>query len=326
MSNNPAFKFTPGAPLILDGGFGTELAKCGLTAADFAGNLGLPLNQDGNLDLLALTRPDILSGIYRAYLYAGADIITTCTFSSTEIEQEKFQTEHLVSDINRASAKLALDEAAKFSTAEHPRYVAGSVGPTSHSLTFALIEDEDLDEDDATDDLADSYAGQIAALVSAGVDLLILETFFDVKNSRAALTAAAEVFEILGKSVPIIVSATIANGGRLLTGLTASQYFHKLTNDPHFGKLISAASLNCSFGGEALGEYLAELAKETALPLCFYPNAGLPAPDGSYSETPEHFAAVIKTLNETVSLSVTGGCCGTTPAHIATLAAAFTKA
>jgi len=309
-----AIKFSKNAPLLLDGAIGSYISSFGLSENDYNGALGLEKSQIRNNDILSLTNPAVLTRVHEDYLRAGADIVTACTFCSVYPMQAPHGAASLVRDMALNGARIAKEAAEKFSTPSHPRYAAGSVGPTDKPLSLLLISDEDADPDELIETLKDHYAEQISALVDGGVDLLLIETCFDPMNAQAAISAAREVFAEKGKALPIVVSASVGASGRILTGETPAQFFAKLPE-------VDAYSLNCG-APEELFPAAREFARGIGdMPFCFYPNAGQPDANGNYTLSPEDFADSVYDLVRELSPVMVGGCCGTTPAHIAALAA-----
>lgn len=305
--------------LVFDGGYGTAIQKHGLTEADYRGDLTLEKDQKGNNDLLCLTRPDIIRSIHEAYLDAGADMIETNTFSTTTIAMADYGCEHLVRDINLAAAKLAREacDAAQGRDGQR-RFVAGSIGPTNKTLSLSPdVNDPGFREVDF-DTLKATYREQCDALIEGGVDFLLVETCFDTLNAKAAGMAAREAEAAAGREVPLMLSFTITDmSGRNLSGHTIMAFWYSLR---HLKPLTIGA--NCAFGADKLRPYLAELAKDTDTLILAYPNAGLPNELGQYDELPERTAELIRQWVDEGLVNMVGGCCGTTPAHIAAIAKA----
>ena len=294
--------------LLLDGAMGTEIQRYALTEADFSAALQLPNlpAQKGNNDVLVLTRPDVIAGIHRAYLEAGADIISTCTFNAQRISQADYGTSSLVRDINLAAARLARAEADKMPSR---RFVAGSIGPTGRLLSLEA-EDSPL----TFDVVEDAYLEQIEALIEGGVDLLLIETIVDTLNAKAAISAASKAMEKLGRKVDIMISATLSDTGRTLSGQTVEAF---VTSVMHARPL--SIGLNCSFGAPGLLPYLRQLSKACPVAVSVHPNAGLPNANGGYDDTPSQMAAEMAVFLDEGLVDIIGGCCGTTPEHIAAL-------
>jgi len=304
--------------LITDGAFGTEIQNWKLAEADYAGHLGLPKDQKGNNDILALTKPEVPEAITRAYLAAGSDIVSTNTFSANRISQADYGAEALVAEINRASAQIArrcADEAAKDG---RPRFVAGAIGPTNKTLSLSPdVEDPGYREIDF-DFLKDVYREQTDALLEGGADFILIETVFDTLNAKAGIMAALEAGEALGRDVPIMLSMTLTDlSGRNLSGHTVEAFWHAVRH----ARPVTIG-LNCSFGAQQLRPHVGTLAKLADTLIMVYPNAGLPNELGEYDEAPDQTAALVKEWADASQVNILGGCCGSTPAHIAAIAAA----
>ena len=310
--------------LVFDGGYGTAIQKFKLEEADYRGSLDLSMDQKGNNDLLCLTRPDIIKGIHKAYFDAGADMVETNTFSSTRIAMADYGCEHLVRDINVAAAKLAREAAEEAAMQDvkngrrRRRFVAGSIGPTNKTLSLSPdVNDPGFREVDY-DSLKAEYREQCDALIEGGVDFLLIETCFDTLNAKAAGMAAREAEAASGRSVPLMVSFTITDmSGRNLSGHTITAFWYALR---HLKPLTIGA--NCAFGADLLRPYLAELAKTADTLILAYPNAGLPNELGQYDELPAKTAELIGEWVDGGLINAVGGCCGTTPDHIAAIARA----
>jgi 5-methyltetrahydrofolate--homocysteine methyltransferase len=309
--------------LVFDGAYGTAIQRYGLTEADYRGDLELKLDQKGNNDLLCLTRPDVIEEIHEAYLDAGADMIETNTFSSTRIAMADYGCEHLVREINIAAARIAR-EAAEAAEARdgRRRFVAGSIGPTNKTLSISPdVNDPGFREVDF-DTLKATYREQCDALIEGGVDFLLVETCFDTLNAKAAGLAAREAERASGREVPLMLSFTITDmSGRNLSGHTITAFWYTVR---HLKPLTIGA--NCAFGADRMRPYLAELAKEANALVLAFPNAGLPNDLGEYDELPEKTAELIKDWTDEGLVNIVGGCCGTTPAHIAAIARAVAGA
>ena len=305
--------------LVFDGGYGTAIQKHKLQEADYRGNLELAKDQKGNNDLLSITRPDIIGAIHTAYLDAGADMIETNTFSATEISMADYGCEHLVREINIESAKLAREccDAAEERDGKR-RFVAGSIGPTNKTLSLSPdVNDPGYREIDF-DYLKGVYREQGDALIDGGVDFLLIETIFDTLNAKCAAMAAQEATAACGRDVPLMISMTITDmAGRNLSGHTVEAFWAAIR---HVKPLT--IGLNCSFGADLLRPHLAALAKQADALVMAYPNAGLPNDLAEYDELPETTAALISQWLDDGLVNVVGGCCGTTPAHIAAIAKA----
>ena len=312
--------------LILDGAMGTQIQGLGLTEPDFLGQgsgvpLAFPTNhpQQGNNDLLILTQPEAIEAIHYRYAKAGADIVETNTFSSTTIAQADYGMEAAVHDLNVQGARLvrrALDRA----TAEdgRPRWVAGAVGPTNRTASISPDVNNPGYRAVTFDDLRVAYAQQIRGLVEGGADLILIETIFDTLNAKAAIFACEEVFAEHGLRLPVMISGTITDlSGRTLSGQTPTAFWYSLR---HAQPLT--IGLNCALGAEAMRQHLAELSGVADTLICAYPNAGLPNEMGQYDESPEDMAAQVAEFAREGLVNVVGGCCGSTPDHIAAIARA----
>ncbi|MEY4054702.1 MAG: hypothetical protein RL519_36 [Pseudomonadota bacterium] len=304
--------------LITDGAFGTEIQQRKLTEADYAGSLGLTKDQKGNNDILAITRPDVPEAIHRAYFTAGADIAETNTFSANRISQADYGAEHLVREINVESARLARRVADEFAADGRPRFVAGAIGPTNKTLSLSPdVNDPGFREVD-WDELVDVYRQQVAALVEGGADFILIETVFDTLNAKAGIMAVREVERELGREVPIMLSMTLTDlSGRNLSGHTVEAFWYAVR---HARPLT--VGLNCSFGATQLRPHVRALSAIADTAIMVYPNAGLPNELGQYDELPEQTAALVREWAEAGQVNVLGGCCGSTPAHIAAIAKA----
>jgi 5-methyltetrahydrofolate--homocysteine methyltransferase len=304
---------------------GTMIQRHKLTEQDFRNeellNHDLPLQ--GNNDLLTLTRPDIISKIHRLYLEAGADIIETNTFCSTNIAQADYGLEHLVFELNKKSAQLAKIEAEKMTlaTPEKQRWVAGSIGPTNRTASISPDVNDPGYRAVSFDDLVTTYTEQVEGLLAGGADLLLVETIFDTLNAKAALFAIQQVFEDKDIQLPVMVSGTITDAsGRTLSGQTTEAFLISLQHVP-----LLSIGLNCALGAEAMRPYLHVLHEKSPYAVSAHPNAGLPNEMGAYDETPAQMAAQITSFLEEGILNIIGGCCGTTPAHIKAIAEVAAK-
>lgn len=304
--------------LILDGAMGSSIQTYGLTEEDFCGTLQLSGPQQGNNDLLNISRPDVISDIHRHYLEAGADIISTNTFNAQRISMSDYGCQHLVRDINLAAARLARAEADNFTTQnpDKPRFVAASIGPTNKTASMSPDVNDPAYRAITFDELVDAYTEQIEALMEGGVDLLLFETIFDTLNTKAGLYAARQVFERQGRELPIMVSVTISDkAGRTLSGQTLKAF---VTSIAHAG--VFSVGLNCSFGAEDLLPFLRELAADVDCYVSCHPNAGLPNSLGQYDQTPEIMAEQVAHFLDEQLVNILGGCCGTNYHHIEALA------
>jgi 5-methyltetrahydrofolate--homocysteine methyltransferase len=305
--------------LVFDGGYGTAIQGYRLSEADYRGDLELTQDQKGNNDLLSITRPDIVRAIHSAYLDAGADMIETNTFSATQISMADYGCEHLVRELNFESAKLARACCDEFEARDGKRrFVAGSIGPTNKTLSLSPdVNDPGFREIDF-DYLKAVYREQCDALIEGGVDFLLIETIFDTLNAKCAAMAAQEAADASGRDVPLMISMTITDmAGRNLSGHTVEAFWAAIR---HVKPLT--IGLNCSFGADLLRPHLAALAKQADALIMAYPNAGLPNELGQYDELPAQTATLIEAWLDDGLVNVVGGCCGTTPAHIAAIAKA----
>ena len=303
--------------LILDGAMGTMIQRYNLTEADYRGERfkDFSVELKGNNDLLSLTRPDVIDEIHRAYLTAGADIIETNTFNSTSISMADYDMESYVREINLVSAQLARKAADDFTAKmpEKPRFVAGSIGPTNKTTSMSPDVENPMHRSVSFNEMKASYKEQIIALIDGGVDILFIETIFDTLNAKAAIFAAKEVANESGKETPIILSVTVSDkAGRTLSGQTLAAF---VTSVAHANPL--AIGVNCGFGASDMKPYVKELGKIAPFFISAYPNAGLPNQLGEYDETPEKMASQIREFIDEGLVNIIGGCCGTSPDHIA---------
>lgn len=302
--------------LILDGAMGTMIQRHELEEFDF--REGYFENHEkslkGNNDLLSLTRPSLIKDIHRQYFVAGADIIETNTFSGTSIAQADYGLEKSVYALNFESAKIAKEVAKEFN--DKPRFVAGSIGPTNRTASISPDVNDPGYRAVSFDELVSAYAEQINALMDGGVDLLLVETIFDTLNAKAALYAIDCVYETRKTTLPIMISGTITDqSGRTLTGQTTEAFLISLS---HMSLL--SIGLNCALGASLMRPYLQILNSKSPFPVSAHPNAGLPNEFGAYDESPEMMAAQIQVFLEEGLVNIIGGCCGTTPEHIAEIA------
>ena len=303
--------------LVLDGAMGTMIQQYHLTERDFRGELlsGLSVQQQGNNDVLCLTRPDVISDIHRKYLEAGADIIETNTFNAQRISMADYGTESWVRDINLAGARLARTLADEYTarTPDKPRLVAGSVGPTNKTCSMSPDVNNPAFRSLTFDVLVDAYTEQMEALLQGGVDALLIETIFDTLNAKAALYAAEEAMLHVGRRVPLMLSVTVSDtGGRTLSGQTLDAFLASVQHADLF-----SVGLNCSFGARQLKPFLAQLAARAPYYISVYPNAGLPNSLGLYDQSPEDMAHEVLDYLDDGLVNILGGCCGTTDAYIA---------
>ena len=311
--------------LILDGAMGTMIQRYGLSEADYRGArfADHPHDLKGNNDLLVLTKPTVIREIHRAYLDAGADIIETNTFNSTQAAQADYHLEPIVYELNVAAARLARDVADEVTalTPHKPRYVAGILGPTSRTASISPDVNNPGYRNIDFDRLAHDYTEAVAGLIEGGADIIMIETVFDTLNAKAAIFAVLNYFETSGIRLPIMISGTITDAsGRTLTGQTPEAFWNSVA---HARPL--SIGLNCALGATELRPYINELSNVADVYISAHPNAGLPNEFGGYDETPESMAAVIEEFAASGFLNVIGGCCGTNPDTIAAIARVVAK-
>ena len=301
--------------LILDGAMGTMIQGYNLTEKDFRGNLELlqMLNYQGNNDMLNLSRPDIIEDIHRRYLEVGADIISTNTFSAQRVSQADYHMESFSRDIAYAGAKLARKCADEYSTADKPRYVVGSIGPTNKTCSMSPDVSDPAKRDLTYDALFDAYSEQVAAMIEGGIDAVLIETIFDTLNAKVAIDASLSEMKKADVNLPIMLSVTITDlSGRTLSGQTLDAFLASVSSYPIF-----SVGLNCSFGAEQMRPYLKELAAKAPYYISIHPNAGLPNSMGEYDETPEIMVPQMASFVDEGLVNIIGGCCGTTEEFIA---------
>ena len=307
--------------LILDGAMGTMIQRYKLGEADYRGPrfADFPHDVKGNNELLSLTRPDVIAEIHAQYLEAGADLIETNTFGATTIAQSDYRMADLAREMNLASARLAREQADRFSTPERPRFVAGALGPQPKTASISPDVNDPGARNVTFEELRATYLEQVDALVEGGVDVLLVETVFDTLNAKAALFAIDEYFEASGRRLPIMISGTVTDAsGRILSGQTVEAFWNSVR---HARPLT--IGLNCALGAALMRPYLEELAKVAADTwISCYPNAGLPNPmsETGFDETPEVTGGLMEGFARSGFLNIAGGCCGTTPEHIAEIA------
>jgi 5-methyltetrahydrofolate--homocysteine methyltransferase len=326
--------------LVIDGAMGTMVQSCRLGEADYRGERfadgfdreheperdaaarpGVDLK--GNNDLLTLTRPDVITAIHAAYLDAGADLVETNTFNATRISQADYRLEHLVYELNREGARLAraaCDAAEAKAIAEggrpRPRFVIGVLGPTSRTASISPDVNDPGFRNTSFDELRAAYREAAEGLVDGGADTIMVETIFDTLNAKAALYAIDELFDARGARLPVMISGTITDlSGRTLSGQTAEAFYASMR---HARPL--SIGLNCALGAAELRQYVDVLASVADCHVSTHPNAGLPNAFGEYDETPEQMAATVAEFARAGLVNLVGGCCGTTPAHIAAIA------
>lgn len=315
--------------VIIDGAMGTMIQRLRLTEDHYRGarQAGTPRDPrfadhpgelKGNNELLSLTRPEVITQIHEGYLAAGADIIETNTFGATSIAQADYGLQAWAREMNLASARLARSAADRYARPDAPRFVAGALGPTPRTASISPDVNDPGARNVTFDELREAYREQARALVEGGVDVLLVETVFDTLNAKAALFAVEEVFDETGECLPVIVSGTVTDAsGRLLSGQTVAAFWASVR---HAQPL--AVGLNCALGAALMKPYLQELARvaEDTYISC-YPNAGLPNPmsETGFDEAPQDTARLLHTFAAEGLVNIIGGCCGTTPEHIAAI-------
>lgn len=306
--------------LILDGAMGTMLQRYKFEEEDYRGtrfqDWASPVK--GNNDLLSLTQPQAIAEVHRKYLEAGADILETNTFSGTTIAMADYHMEELVYELNFESAKIAREVCDEFTVKNpaKPRFVAGSMGPTNKTASLSPDVNDPGYRAITFDELRLAYKQQAEALLDGGSDILLVETIFDTLNAKAALFAIDEIQDERNIQIPIMVSGTITDAsGRTLSGQTAEAF---LISVSHLN--LMSVGFNCALGAKQLTPYLEAISAHSDFAISAYPNAGLPNAFGQYDETPEQMADQVKEYLEKGLINIIGGCCGTTPEHIAALA------
>ena len=307
--------------LILDGAMGTMIQRYTLEENDFRNDAltNHTHSLKGNNDLLSITRPDVIKAIHAEYFDAGADIIETNTFSGTTIAQADYGLgEEWVYQINFQSAKLARQVADAYTAKnpDKPRFVAGSIGPTNKTASISPDVNDPGFRGVTFDELVVAFKAQCAALIEGGVDILLFETIIDTLNAKAALYAAQELFDEMGKTYPIMISGTITDAsGRTLSGQTTEAFLISMEHVP-----LLSIGLNCALGAEALRPYLQVLANKSTFFVSAYPNAGLPNEMGQYDQSPTAMMKQVEEFCKEGLVNILGGCCGTTPDHIKAIA------
>ncbi|NOU05603.1 MAG: 5-methyltetrahydrofolate--homocysteine methyltransferase [Hyphomicrobiaceae bacterium] len=302
--------------LIIDGAMGTMIQRHKLDEHAFRGTRFASWHQDvqGNNDMLAITQPDIIRGIHAEYIAAGADLIETNTFNSQRISMADYGMEAVAAEINFEAAKLAREAADAAEKKDGKvRWVAGAVGPTNRTASLSPRVNEPGFRNVSFDELRIVYVEQIKALIEGGSDVILIETVFDTLNAKAAGVATLEAFDEMGVELPIMISGTITDrSGRTLSGQTATAFWYSLRHLKPF-----SIGLNCALGAELMRPYVAELAGVADVLISAYPNAGLPNAMGEYDETPHDMACQIEPWAKDGLVNIVGGCCGSTPDHIA---------
>ena len=306
-----------GRILILDGAMGTMIQKYNLSEQDFRGERFAQVagQMKGNNDLLCLTRPDVIKDIHRKYLEAGADIIETNTFNAQRVSMADYRMQDMCREINLSAAGIAREMADEYSrmTPHKPRFVAGSVGPTNKTCSMSPDVNNPAMRALTYDELVSAYREQMEALLEGGVDALLIETIFDTLNAKAAVFAAGEAMQAVGREVPLMLSVTVSDiAGRTLSGQTLDAFLASVQHAPIF-----SIGLNCSFGAKQLKPFLEGLAARAPYYISAYPNAGLPNSLGQYDQTPGDMASEVKEYIDEGLVNIIGGCCGTTGEYIA---------
>ena len=308
--------------LILDGAWGVMIQGFGLGEAEFRGERFAAHNHPlkGDNDLLCLTRSDLISGLHDLYFEAGADIASTNTFNATAISQSDYGLQAAVTDINLAAARLAREAADRWSarTPDRPRWVAGSIGPLSRTLSLSPDVNDPAFRAVTWDEVYGAYREQARALHEGGIDIFLVETIFDTLNAKAAIKAILDLADDGYEPLPIWISGTITDrSGRTLSGQTVEAFWNSVRHARPF-----AVGLNCALGAELMRPHVAELSRLADTLVAAYPNAGLPNPMGEYDEQPAHTACHLEEWAKSGLANILGGCCGTTPEHIRAIAAA----
>jgi len=305
---------------ILDGAMGTMIQRFKLDEAAYRGERFKDFHKDvkGNNELLSLSRPDVIRDIHESYLAAGADLVETNTFGATTVAQADYDMADLAREMNLASARLAREACDKYSTPDKPRFVCGALGPTPKTASISPDVNDAGARNVTFEQLRAAYHEQIEALVEGGADVLLVETIFDTLNAKAALFAIDEFFEASGECLPVIISGTVTDAsGRILSGQTVTAFWASVR---HIQPL--AVGLNCALGATLMRPYIQELAKVAGDTfISCYPNAGLPNPmsDTGFDETPDVTSRLLREFAAEGLVNIVGGCCGTTPQHIAAI-------
>ena len=308
--------------MVLDGAWGVMIQTLQLPESEFRGEQFVDHESDlrGCADVLSLTQPDLIRSIQRQYLDAGADILTTNTFTATRFGLSEFGLEDYVHEINREAARLARIIADEYPlrNPEKPRFVAGSIGPTNKTLSLSPAVDDPGYRDISFDEIVEAYSEAVRGLLDGGVDILLVETVFDTLNAKAALYAIEKVFDDIGARVPVMVSFTAVDmSGRNLSGQTVEAFYASVSHIP-----LLSVGINCSLGSEQIRPFLAELADVSSHFVSCHPNAGLPNEFGEYDESPAYMAANLLEFAESGLANIVGSCCGSTPEHTRAIAEA----
>ena len=320
MSGSPSFRAEAAKRILIkDGPYGTGIQSHGLKSADYCGGLDLLRDQRGNNDLLNRTRPDLIRAICAGFAEAGAELLATNTFNANRISQADYGAEDHVAEINRSAARITREVADRYSASDgRPRWVAGALGPTNKTLSLSPNVNDPAFREVDFDQVRAVYREQIDALVEGGVDFILIETVFDTLNAKAAIMAALEAEQALGRELPRMISMTLTDlSGRNLSGHTVEAFWASVR---HARPLT--IGLNCSFGAAQLRPHLAALAAVADALIMAYPNAGLPNELGEYDEAAAETAAQVRDWIDSGLVNVVGGCCGTTAQHIAAIAGA----
>lgn len=305
--------------LLTDGAFGTMIQRYNLDEAAYRGKYDLGHDQKGNNDLLVLTRPDVIDAITRAYLDAGSDMISTNSFNANKISQSDYNAESLVTDMNRQAAAIARKAADEYQAKDgRPRFVAGAVGPTNKTLSLSPDVNDPGYRAIDFDHLKEVYAHQVSGLIEGGADFILIETIFDTLNAKAGIMAVLEESQRLQREIPMMISMTITDmSGRNLSGHSIEAFWYAVRH----AKPLTIG-LNCSFGADKLRSHVKTLSALADTLLMAYPNAGLPNDLGQYDEMPETTGHFIEEWAQSGMVNIVGGCCGSTPEHIAAMAKA----
>ena len=308
--------------VILDGAMGTMIQRYKLTEADYRGTRFTEHHVDvkGNNELLLLTRPEVIREIHEQYLAAGADLIETNTFGATSVAQEDYDMAELAYEMNVVAAQIAREACDQYSTPDKPRFVAGAFGPTPRTASISPDVNDPGARNIDYEQLRAAYYEQGKGLLDGGADVFLVETIFDTLNAKAALFAIEQLFEDTGERLPVLISGTVTDAsGRILSGQTVEAFWYSLRH----AKPLTFG-LNCALGGELMRPYIAELSKLCDCGVSCYPNAGLPNPmsDTGFDETPDITSHILQGFAQDGLVNLVGGCCGTTPEHIAAIAQA----
>ena len=305
--------------LVKDGAYGTLIQAEKLKSADYCGGLDLSKDQRGNNDLLNLTRPELVRGLCERFAEAGADVLATNTFNANAISQADYGAEDFVPRINRAAAAITRAVADRHSASDgRPRWVAGALGPTNKTLSLSPNVNDPAYREVDFDQVKAVYREQVDALAEGGVDFILVETIFDTLNAKAAIMATLEAEQALGRELPLMISMTLTDlSGRNLSGHTVEAFWASVRH----ARPVTIG-LNCSFGAAQLRPHLAALSAIADTLVMAYPNAGLPNELGEYDEAAEETAAQVRDWIDSGLVNIVGGCCGTTPRHIAAIAGA----